>query len=195
MRFKLAENYTLLEGNGLSRIWQYTHNNQNFAIVGTQDKDTKVDRTNELVSLIRNLMDEQVRTKKPIGEPMITYKKLEGHYIYDDGTQGTENSFLINNITKEKALELGRTINQESILWKDDNFFGYIYCSDGHPDMSFSRADRNMSFNKDDVYAFGSRLKSKHNEGQGFTFVAEHYTYNNSKKMQIKETLFKLRVE
>ena len=195
MRFKLVENFTLTEGSGLSRIWQYTHNNQNFAIIGTQDKDTKEDRTNELTSLLRNMMDSQVRTKKPVGKPMITYKKLEGHYIYDDGTQGTENSFLINNITKEEALELGRAVNQESILWKDDNFFGYIYCSDGHPDMTFSRDDKNMGFNKDDVYAFGSRLKSKHNEGQGFTFVAEHYVYDNSKKSRKKEVLFKLRAE
>lgn len=182
----------LCEG-GLSRIWQYTHNSMTFAIIGSQDKDTREDRSKELVSLIRQLMSNQVNTKrKSDGTKMITYKEIEGSYTYDDGTHGTEQSYLINNISKEQALELGKSVNQESILWKDDDFFGYIYCDTGKPDMAFSRDDRNMSFNQEDVQAFGSRLKDKHNKGQGFTFVAEHYVYNGSKTNKVKEKLFKI---
>lgn len=182
----------LCEG-GLSRIWQYTHNSMNFAIIGSQDKDTREDRSKELVSLIRQLMSNQVNAKrKSDGTKMITYKEIEGSYIYDDGTHGTEQSYLINNISKEQALELGRAVNQESILWHDATFFGYIYCESGKTDMEFSRDERNMSFNQEDVQAFASRLKDKHNKDQGFTFVAEHYVYNGSKTRKLKEKLFKI---
>ena len=62
-----------------------------------------------------------------------------------------------------------------------------------------------MSFNKDDVEAFGSRLKSKHNKGQGFTFKLEQYApmknsrnsirnLDGSNKM-ILEELFSKRVD
>ena len=165
----------------------------NFAIIGSQDKDTREDRSKELVSLIRQLMSNQVNAKrKSDGTKMITYKEIEGSYIYDDGTHGTEQSYLINNISKEQALELGRAVNQESILWHDATFFGYIYCESGKTDMEFSRDERNMSFNQEDVQAFASRLKDKHNKGQGFTFVAEHYVYNGSKTRKLKEKLFKI---
>lgn len=182
----------LCEG-GLSRIWQYTHNSMTFAIIDSQDKDTREDRSKELVSLIRQLMSNQVNTKrKSDGTKMITYKEIEGSYTYDDGTHGTEQSYLINNISREQALELGKSVNQESILWKDDDFFGYIYCDTGKPYVTFSQYERNMSFNQAGVQAFGSRLKDKHNKGQGFTFVAEHYVYNGSKTNKVKEKLFKI---
>lgn len=154
----------LVESAGLSRIWQYTHNkNQDFAVIGSQDKDTKEDRTNELKKLIKELSEK---------DSHITYRVLKGNYEYDDGSRGTENSFMINNISFEDAMRIMRAINQESIIWKDNDYFGFINYN-GEKDGSFSTDSKNMGFNSEDVEAFGSRLDSKHNKGQGFTFKME----------------------
>lgn len=191
----VKEAMSIDESSGLSRIWQYTHGNTNFAIIGTIDKDTKEDRTNEFLNLLKEVMNK---------DNHITYKKLHGNYTYDDGSIGSENSFMINNIDFNTAMNLMKSINQESIIWKDKNYFGFID-SNGNPDGEFSKDTKNMSFNKDDVEAFGSRLKSKHNKGQGFTFKLEQYTpikpsrssvrnLDGSNKM-ILEELFSIRID
>ena len=155
--------FTLVESAGLSRIWQYTHNNVDFAIIGTQDKDTKEDRTDELRSMLSKLRSNNNK---------ITWRILKGTYTYDNGEQGEENSFLINNVSKEEASKMMNAINQESIIWKDDSYFGFLL-PDGDEDGEFSKDDKNMGFNSEDVRNFGSRLDSKHNKGQGFTFKME----------------------
>ena len=56
----LRENYEIRELNegGLSRIWQYTHKEGlNFAIIGSQDMDTKEDRSKELRRELSSLRD------------------------------------------------------------------------------------------------------------------------------------------
>lgn len=155
-----SSKYTLVESSGISRIWQYTQGDMEFAIIGSQDQDTKEDHNRELAYDIKHI-------------PGITYRTLRGNYKYDDGSTGSETSYLVNNITKDKALRLGKKYNQESIIWHDKNFFGFINCNTGEEDNCFSRSKKNLSFDPDAVAAYGSSIDSKHNKGQGFTFVAE----------------------
>ena len=173
MKFKLVENYSyeeLLEG-GLSRIWQHTKDDKTFAIIGSQDKDTKEDRSDELTRLVSKYASQHR------GE--VGYKYLFGRYEYEDGTIGEEKSVIIFNIPKEKALEFAsknKGVNQESIIWKDDNFFGFL-TQDGREDGKFTSNTKNMNLSDEDIKLFGSRL-AKHknkNQTQWYKFVMEQF--------------------
>lgn len=174
----ISDEYDILtESSGLSRIWQYTHqDNHDFAIIGTKDKDTKDDRTEEFLEYLKEKMSRN---------NMITYKKMRGNYTHDDGSFASENSFLINNISFADAMDLMHKINQESIIWKDNDYFGFID-DNGNPDGSLSTDEKNMGFNSDDVNAFGSHLKSKHNKGQGFTFKLEQFVPKYSSRSSVR---------
>lgn len=144
----------------LSRIYQHTKDDKSFAIIGAQDQDTKKDRSQELIDKLREL------TKKYSG---IGYNLLQGEYTYEDGTTGGEYSYVIYNIPKEEALKIAKDLNQESIIWKDDSFFGFLK-QDGTPDGEFENGEKNMSFSKEDTKAFSSRIPGKHNRSQKFVF-------------------------
>lgn len=193
MKFKLVET---LEESGLSRIWSHTKDSDTFAIIGSQDQDTKEDKSDELLSRLKSYMINQRANGINVG-----YKPLFGSYQYEDGTVGEELSLIIYNITKEKALELMRAINQESIIWKDDKFFGFLD-SNGNPDGSFSNNNINMNLSDSDIKLFGSRL-AKHknkNQLQPFKFVLEQYkasedmsaVRNMASQDRVKEKIFEL---
>ena len=92
---------------------------------------------------------------------------MEGKYTYDDGTVGVENSLLINNISKEDAVRITKDINQESIIWNDSDFFGFLD-SDGNPDWEFP--NRTLGFDNETLKMYGSRLATNHNTGKEFVF-------------------------
>ena len=71
------------ETQNLSRLYQHTKNKDTFAIIGSQDQDTKQDRSDELKSEIGKAQ----RQYSNVG-----YNKLEGTYTYENGEQGIENS-------------------------------------------------------------------------------------------------------
>lgn len=141
---------------GLSRILDHIKDKKSFAIIGSQDKDTKESRYDELLQLLRKIPYR------------VGWSNLEGTYTYDNGEVGSEDSLIIYNIKKEDALKIAKKINQESIIWKDENFFGFL-TADGEEDGNFGG---NLSFDKDAVKAFGSKLKGKHNNAKGFVFEA-----------------------
>ena len=144
----------------LSRIYQHTKDDKQFAIIGSQDQDTKKDRSNELVDEIRDLSKKYDN---------IGYNLLKGEYTYEDNTTGAEYSYVIYNIPKEEALKIARDLNQESIIWKDSNYFGFLK-QDGTPDGEFNNEEKNMAFGKEDTQAFSSRLPGKNNSSQKFVF-------------------------
>lgn len=164
---KRLGNNKLNEG-GLSRIWQHTRDDNTFAIIGSQDKDTKEDRSEELIGEVSKLVRQR--------DNNIGYKPLWGRYEYEDGTIGEELSLIIFNISKKKALEIAKDINQESIIWKDAGFFGFL-TPDGAEDGVFSYNPRNMNFSDEDIKLFGSRLAKHKNKNQlrWFKFVMEEY--------------------
>ena len=144
----------------LSRLYQHTKDGKSFAIVGTQDQDTKEDRRQELDDLVRDVSSKY---------PNIGYNTLKGKYTYENGLTGNEISYVIYNIPKEEALDIAKKLNQESIIWKDNSFFGFLK-QDGTSDGEFKNGEKNMAFGKEDTKSFSSRLPGKHSNSQEFIF-------------------------
>ena len=146
----------------LSRILQHTEGTDGFAVIGSRDKDTGEDRYNELVAEVSEVI------KKNVGKIPIGYNRLKGTYTYHNGTTTDEDSLIIYNIPKKDALQIAKDINQESIIWHDDDFFGFL-TPQGEKDGDLGRG---LSFDKDKVRMFGSRINSKHNKGKPWVFEA-----------------------
>ena len=174
-----------LNEGGISRIWQHTQDDDTFAIIGSQDKDTKEDRSKELIKKVRELN--------------LGFKPLFGSYEYEDGTIGKELSLLIPNISLEDAKRLMNEVNQECIIFKDKDFFGFID-QNGNPDGEFSKDAYNMNFSDEDIKIFGSRLAKHKNENQKkpWKFVMEQYipeernSVRNIGENHKKEKIFEL---
>lgn len=177
---------------GLSRIWQHTKDDDTFAIIGSQDKDTKEDRRDELIDMVSRLSHKR--------DSKIGYKPLFGRYEYEDGTVVEELSLIIFNINKDDSLRIAQKLNQESIIWKDADFFGFL-TANGEEDGEFSYTQNNMNFSDDDIKLYGSRLARHKNKNQQkwFKFVMECYETNGSrnavrnmgtKPMRKREELF-----
>ena len=174
-----------LNEGGISRIWQHTQDDDTFAIIGSQDKDTKEDRSKELIKKVRELN--------------LGFKPLFGSYEYEDGTIGKELSLLIPNISLEDAKRLMNEVNQECIIFKDKDFFGFID-QNGNPDGEFSKDAYNMNFSDEDIKIFGSRLAKHKNENQKkpWKFVMEQYipeernSVRNMGENHKKEKIFEL---
>lgn len=190
MKLIRVDESCVLNEKGLSRILNHVKDKKSFAVIGSQDKDTKKDRFNELISELRNLSRD-----KQIG-----FNRLEGTYTYDNGEVGIEDSLIIYNISKEDAIKIGKKLNQESIIWKDDNFFGFVYM-DGRPDENEFKG--NLSFDRDAALAYGSKLKGKHNNAKPFVFEAYLIETTNrgsnfsrqNKSETVKSRLFKINVK
>ena len=100
------------------RIYQHTRDNNTFAIIGSEDKDTHKNRYNELKQLIK-------KYERRYGH--LGYNRLSGTYQYKlTGETTSEKSVIIYGISKKDALSIAKRINQESIIWKENNFFGII---------------------------------------------------------------------
>ena len=151
---------TNLEEASLSRLYQHTKDKNSFAIIGSQDKDTKQDRSRELMNSVYFISSKY---------PDIGFNHLEGKYEYETGEHGIEKSLIIYNIPKQEALTIAGNLNQESIIWKDENFFGFLK-SDGSTDGTFNNEERNMTFDEKITSLFGSRLKGDNRE---FAFECE----------------------
>ena len=168
-----------------------------FAIIGAQDKDTLEDRRDELISKVSE-MSQKNRGK-------IGYMYLFGRYEYENGELAEELSIMIIGITKEKAISICKELNQELIIWRDDNFFGFLDCN-GNESGEFTTNEKNMSFSDEDIELMGSRLAKHKNKNQlkWFKFVLERFVpiksnsiknmgYKKDSKRE-KETIFELYV-
>ena len=168
---------------GLSRLWQHTKDKKTFAIIGTQDQDTRQSRYNDLIDAYRVVS----RKKGGMG-----FNNIEGVYTYEDGSKDTEDSLIIYNISKEDALKLANKINQESIIWKDENFFGILKCKDGSVDYEFNNDDKNMNFSPEATKKFSSKIKGKgHAKNTPFVFEAYFIHYKRWEHLEEKLLLFK----
>lgn len=152
-----------------SRIYQHTQDNGTFAIIGSEDKDTKQDRSTELYNIVR---DYTYKRGKAIG-----FNKVNGTYTYQKDDNSTpekqtayEKSLILYDIDKQTALDIANKINQESIVWKDPNFFGLLY-TDGSVMGEFeNRVGNNMNFSGADEKGFGTQLPRDKSTKLGFTF-------------------------
>lgn len=111
-----------IDEGGLSRLYNHIKDQDTFAVIGSQDKDTGEDRSNELYNIVMNPKYK-----------LQGFNWLMGTYTYDDPNKpvAREKSMILYNLSKEDALKIGEKLNQETILWKDPNFFGYIYVDSG----------------------------------------------------------------
>lgn len=152
-----------------SRIYQHTQDDSTFAIIGSEDKDTKQDRSTELYNIVR---DYTYKRGKAIG-----FNKVNGTYTYqkDDNSKpekqtAYEKSLILYDIDKQTALDIANEINQESIIWKDPNFFGLLY-ADGSVMGEFdNKIGNNMNFSGAEDKGFGTQLPKDRKTKLGFTF-------------------------
>ena len=147
-----------LNESSYSRIYSHTQDDSTFAIIGSEDQDTKENRLGELYELIRKYNQKHGHH--------LGYNKADGTYKYRDRETGkayrvtAEDSLIIYDIDKETALDFAKQLNQQSIVWKDKDFLGLLY-SDGTIMDEFSNEPRNnMSFSDAENLGFGTRLKN-----------------------------------
>ena len=153
------------EGNSLTKLYRHLDKNDEttFAIIGSNDKDNITENhSKKLYDLIHRLIDTT--------DNKISYKPIIGTYQMENGEIVKEWSYVIYNLSKEEAITIGKEINQESIIWKDANFFGFIYM-DGREENCFSRNE--LDFSTETLDKFASKLASKHNDGKRFAFKFE----------------------
>ena len=165
-----------------SRLWSHTKDGSCFAIIGSEDKDTKKSRYEELKELIKGVM---------VYNSEVGYNKIDGTYTYKlTGETTFEKGLVVYNISRDDAIRVASKINQESIIWKDKNFFGIIGL-DGSVIEQFNNHERNMNFSKAKSYGFGTKLqKDDTNPGRsmGFAFEKERVKMKKT-SMRILESI------
>lgn len=166
---ELDENFKINEG-GLSKIQQAISDpNISFAIISANRNEYST-------------QENKQRTKELMNDvSSYGFIKLEGGYIEQNDKTGekipvTERSVLVKNISKEKAIKIGKKYEQESILWKDEDGMRYINLTDGSENF-FKTGERDINTNKDINKIgnyFSRRLQGK-NKGNYFSLVSEDY--------------------
>lgn len=152
------------------RFVQHLNDNKSFAIIGSQDSTTYEDRFNELVDLVRKY---QYKNK------IHGFNYVDGTYTYagDVKKVAFEQSVILYDISKEDALELARRLNQQSIVYKDDDFFGELWVVDGTVKTTFPRSigfhTNNYPTQQDiDKGLFGTKSRKDKRNPYGFRFEA-----------------------
>lgn len=174
--------YKELNEASYSRIYQHTQDDSTFAIIGSEDKDTKKNRYKELKELIKGVM---------VKNSNIGYNKINGTYTYKlTGETTFEKGLMIYNISKEDAIAIAAKLNQESIIWKDPSFFGVIELNGKVLDQFDDDGVIGMNFNKAKTAGFGTRLqKDDTNPSRimGFAFEGERIRMKNLSTSILKE--------
>ena len=158
-----SNNEQLEEEIGPSRLWKYQeHPEMNFAILSADRSERTPDenkaKTDEL--------------KKDIKSMGYWYTELKGGYV-EIGENGKrvpvdgEDSFIVPNMTKEEAMELGKKYDQDTVMFKDAkaHTLQYIITNEragnvGDADSSFeTQAGKdNFSVSSGDDLDYYSRL-------------------------------------
>lgn len=110
-----SNNEQLEEEIGPSRLWKYQeHPEMNFAILSA-DRSERTPEENKAKT------DELKKDIKSMG---YWYTELKGGYV-EIGENGKrvpvdgEDSFIVPNMTKEEAMELGKKYDQDTVMFKD----------------------------------------------------------------------------
>ena len=160
---------------GYSRLLTHIQNtDDDFAIIGSNDGTTGKNRFNELSNLVGKLILKGHNEEPPrnMGYNIVkgTYKHFEDPSMIDK-----EVSLVIFGLTKDEALDIARKINQESITWKDNNYFGLISCATGEPLLNDD--GKEMRFSKmrlsNDQDNFGTQYKKDKHTPIGVVFEGE----------------------
>lgn len=160
---KLFEEEPLEEEIGPSRLWKYQeHPEMNFAILSA-DRSERTPEENKA---------KTEELKKDIKSKGYWYTELKGGYV-EIGENGKrvpvdgEDSFIVPNMTKEEAMELGKKYDQDTVMFKDAkaHTLQYIITNEragnvGDADSSFeTQAGKdNFSVSSGDDLDYYSRL-------------------------------------
>lgn len=171
-----------------SRIYQHTQDDSTFAIIGSEDKDTGENRKRELYDLLKIYKDKSGLR--------LGFNQAKGVYTYQDNNQekkvAQEDSLIIYDIDKQGALDIANALNQESIVWKDTDFFGILY-TDGSVMTEFdNQAGNNMNFSDAEQSGFGTKLNNDKVSNLGFKFEGSIIYPNGytNKEPEIEDFIF-----
>lgn len=171
-----------------SRIYQHTQDDSTFAIIGSEDKDTGENRKRELYDLLKRYKDKSGLR--------LGFNQAKGVYTYQDNNQekkvAQEDSLIIYDIDKQGALDIANALNQESIVWKDTDFFGILY-TDGSIMTEFdNQAGNNMNFSDAEQSGFGTKLSNDKVSNLGFKFEGSIIYPNGytNKEPEIEDFIF-----
>ena len=171
-----------------SRIYQHTQDDSTFAIIGSEDKDTGENRKRELYDLLKKYKDKSGLR--------LGFNQAKGVYTYQDNNQekkvAQEDSLIIYDIDKQGALDIANALNQESIVWKDADFFGILY-TDGSVMTEFdNQVGNNMDFSGAEQSGFGTKLNNDKVSNLGFKFEGSiiYPTGYTNKEPEIEDFIF-----
>lgn len=188
MNLQDATAQAILNEASYSRIYQHTQDDSTFAIIGSEDKDTGENRKRELYDLLRKYKE---KTGLRLG-----FNQAKGVYTYQDGNQekkvAQEDSLIIYDIDKQGALNIADAINQESIVWKDPNFFGILYTNGTVMTEFDNQAGNNMNFTGAESAGFGTKLNNDNISNLGFKFEGSisYPTGYNTDEPEIEDFIF-----
>lgn len=171
-----------------SRIYQHTQDDSTFAIIGSEDKDTGENRKRELYDLLKNYKNKSGLR--------LGFNQAKGVYTYQDNNQekkvAQEDSLIIYDIDKQGALDIANAINQESIVWKDPNFFGILYTNGSVMTEFDNQAGNNMDFSGAEQSGFGTKLNNDKVSNLGFKFEGSIIYPNGytNKEPEIEDFIF-----
>lgn len=143
-----ADNETLEETKP-ARYNQHLNKDKSFANISasrSNDEFEKPGMEKEKQKQSESNNKKTAQLKKDIKDLGLSYIKTYGAWR-DEGPVTQEDSFLIPNITKEQALELGKKYGQYSVIFKeegDDNAYMYITLDNedfGKKDMTFDMSN------------------------------------------------------
>lgn len=188
MNLQDATAQAILNEASYSRIYQHTQDDSTFAIIGSEDKDTGANRKRELYDLLRKYKE---KTGLRLG-----FNQAKGVYTYQDGNQekkvAQEDSLIIYDIDKKGALDIADAINQESIVWKDPNFFGILYTNGTVMTEFDNQAGNNMNFTGAESAGFGTKLNNDNISNLGFKFEGSisYPTGYNTDEPEVEDFIF-----
>ena len=171
-----------------SRIYQHTQDDSTFAIIGSEDKDTGENRKRELYDLLKNYKNKSGLR--------LGFNQAKGVYTYQDNNQekkvAQEESLIIYDIDKQGALDIANAINQESIVWKDPNFFGILYTNGSVMTEFDNQVGNNMDFSGAEQSGFGTKLNNDKVSNLGFKFEGSIIYPNGytNKEPEIEDFIF-----
>ena len=158
-----------LEESSLSRIWQHvTDDNRSFAMIsasrGKFSDDGNLARHEALKNIVR----------------IYGYGFVETQGGYREGEDGgeivEEPSLFVPEIPLNDAVELGQFFSQDTVLYKDSDFFGYVGSSQvegvGSVVMNFKK-DVDHVLDLTNVEEFFSALVKGSHAGRRFVFRPE----------------------
>jgi len=214
-----------LQESSLSRILQHIESNRTFAVISAFRGYNPMNGWQlDYPELIDLEEDERDKIIKELDEDAHEELKIELRKIYNFGAieQGSgyekvdEKSFFIPNISYDRAFYFANKYKQQSILWKDNNFFGIIYTLnfiDSETGIEHKEHEKGIEFErqiKDGVitfnpevlkYAYSQLFRGNTNQKKKFAFnIKENYCifekciydrWTTMAKAQIKDGLNK----